>query len=80
MSTFRRTAREAVIFVLLASAIVGISTAIISVIGPSWWTNGGGAGFWESGLAGLSAAAYFGAPFGFGLWIIYRVIHFAVKG
>lgn len=76
----RKLAREAVIFTLLAMTCVGVAVFIIASVNPQWWSNGVKEGFSETVIASVSAAGFFGAPAGLGLWVLYRLIRFAVKG
>ena len=76
----RKLAREAVIFTLLGAACVGTAVFIIASVNPIWWSNGVYDGFLDTVIASASAAGFFGAPTGLGLWALYRLLRFAVKG
>lgn len=76
----RKLAREAVIFTLLGAAAVGIAIFIVSIVNPFWWSNGAYTGFSESAVASVSIALLWGAPMGLSLWVLYRLLRFAVNG
>jgi hypothetical protein len=75
----RKLAREAVIFTLLAAAVAGIAVFIITIANPPWWSTAPSS-FSDSIVGSIGAAGFFGAPAGLSLWLLYRLIRFAVKG
>lgn len=75
----RKLAREAVIFTMLAMAVVGITVFVITIINPPGWSTAPSS-FLENVVGSISAAGFWGAPAGLSLWILYRLIRFAIKG
>jgi hypothetical protein len=75
----RRLAREAVIFTLLSTACVSITIFILMLINPPGWSLQRPT-FSESVLAAVTTAGLWGAPAGLSLWVLYRLVRFAIKG
>lgn len=71
--TVRKLAREAVVFGLLAMPLGGVIFGSLIYFGDKTGI--------QSALLGAAAGApLWGFPGGVGIWIVYRVLRFAVKG
>jgi len=73
--TVRKLAREAVVFGLLA-----IPLAFVIMFAVLYFSGELSKGSIDDLFPFLAAGVYVGFPGGVGIWIVYRVLRFAVKG